>query len=124
MMLEEARLQEVIQQLTGELAGALHMATVVAGQRLGLFRALAEVGPASVADIAAAASSDPDLVEQWLIAQYLSGCCQFSPQTGVYWLSPEQQAVLADPSSPTYLLGALKPDHTNSHTNNNNNKEL
>ena len=104
MMLDEARLQQVIRQLTGELAVALHAATVVVGQKLGLYRALAEVGPGSVADVAAASSCDEELVEQWLIAQYLSGYCHFSPQTGAYWLSPEQQAVLADPTSPACLL--------------------
>lgn len=104
MMLDEARLQQVIRQLTGEVAVALHAATLVAGHKLGLFRALAEAGPGSVADIAAASSYDEDLVGQWLIAQYLSGYCHFSPLTGAYWLSPEQQAVLADPTSPAYLL--------------------
>ena len=30
-----------------------------------------------------------------------------APQTGTYWLSPEQAAVLADPSSPAFLVGAM-----------------
>lgn len=113
MTLDEARLQQIIHQVTGELGTALHAATVVAGEKLGLFRALAAVGPATVAEIAAASSCDEELVEQWLIAQYLSGYCHFSPQTGAYWLSPEQQAVLADPGSPAYLLSAAGPPAPN-----------
>lgn len=107
MTLEEVRLQDVIHQITGELGVALHAATVVAGQKLGLFRALATVGPGTVAEIALASSCSQDLVERWLIAQYLSGYCQFSPQTRTYWMSPEQRAVL-DPASPAYLLGAVQ----------------
>jgi 2-polyprenyl-3-methyl-5-hydroxy-6-metoxy-1,4-benzoquinol methylase len=46
-------------------------------------------------------------VQEWLDAQFVSGYCHFSAQTGTYWLSPEQSAVLADPSSPAFLVGSM-----------------
>ena len=91
----------------GDFGAALHAATVVIGDKLGLYRALAEIGPADAAALAAATGCDTRLVEEWLDAQYVSGYCQYSAQTGTYWLTPEQAAVLADPTSPAFLVGAM-----------------
>ena len=107
MAIDEDRLGELINQVAGDFGAALHASTVVVGDKLGLYRALAEHGPADAAAVAAAAGCDARLVQEWLDAQYVSGYCHFSEQTGTYWLSPEQAAVLADPSSPAFLAGAM-----------------
>ena len=64
-------------------------------------------GPTDPAGLADATGCDPRLVQEWLDAQYVSGYCHFSAETATYWLSPEQAAVLADPSSPAFLVGAM-----------------
>jgi SAM-dependent methyltransferase len=46
-------------------------------------------------------------VQEWLAAQVAAGYCEYSPETGTYWLTPEQAAVLADPQSPAFLVGAM-----------------
>jgi SAM-dependent methyltransferase len=46
-------------------------------------------------------------VREWLDAQYVAGYCEHSARTGAFWLSPEQAAVLADPASPAFLVGAM-----------------
>jgi len=107
MAIDEARLGEFIHQFAGDFGVALHASTVVVGDKLGLYRALADVGPTDAAGLAAAASCDARLVEEWLKAQYVAGYCEHSAETETYWLSPEQAAVLADPSSPAFLVGAM-----------------
>ncbi len=107
MAIDEARLEQFIGQFAGDFGAALHASTVVVGDKLGLYRALADVGPTDAATLAAAADCDTRLVQEWLNAQYVAGYCNFSAQTGAYWLSPEQAAVLADPTSPAFLVGAM-----------------
>ena len=85
----------------------MHASTVVVGDKLGLYRALADLGPTDAAALADATDCDARLVQEWLDAQYVSGYCHFSAQTGTYWLSPEQAAVLADPASPAFLVGSM-----------------
>jgi SAM-dependent methyltransferase len=107
MAIDQERLEAFIHQFAGDFGAALHASTVVVGDKLGLYRTLAERGPVAAAELAAATGCDPRLVEEWLAAQYVSGYCHHSDQTGTYWLSPEQAAVLADPSSPTFMAGAM-----------------
>jgi SAM-dependent methyltransferase len=106
-MIDEARLGEFIQQFAGDFGAALHASTVVVGDKLGLYRALAELGPADAETLATATACNARLVQEWLDAQFVSGYCHYSAQTGAYWLSPEQAAVLADPSSPAFLVGSM-----------------
>ena len=107
MSIDEARLEEFIDQFAGDFGAALHASTVVIGDKLGLYRALADLGPTDAATLAAATGCDARLVQEWLDAQYVSGYCHYSAQTGTYWLSPEQAAVLADPTSPAFLVGSM-----------------
>ena len=107
MLLDEARLDEFMQRFATDFGAALHASTVVIGDKLGLYRALAQLGPTDAAHLAADTGCDVRLVQEWLDAQYVSGYCHHSSQTAMYWLSPEQAAVLADPSSPAFLVGSM-----------------
>jgi hypothetical protein len=107
MAIDEARLDEFIQKFAGDFGVALHASTVVVGDKLGLYRNLAEIGPTNVEALAAATGCDTRLVQEWLNAQYVAGYCEYSAQTATYWLTPEQAAVLADPSTPAFLVGAM-----------------
>jgi 2-polyprenyl-3-methyl-5-hydroxy-6-metoxy-1,4-benzoquinol methylase len=107
MAIDQTALEEFMQRFAGDFAAALHASTVVIGDKLGLYRSLADLGPTNAADLAAATGCDARLVQEWLDAQYVSGYCHFSAQTASYWLSPEQAAVLADPGSPAFLVGSM-----------------
>jgi 2-polyprenyl-3-methyl-5-hydroxy-6-metoxy-1,4-benzoquinol methylase len=107
MAIDEAALDAFVQRFAGDFGAAIHASTVVIGDKLGLYRALAEGGPTDAAGLASATGCDARLVQEWLNAQLVSGYCHFSAQTDTYWLSPEQAAVLADPSSPAFLVGSM-----------------
>jgi len=103
MTLEQDRLQAFMQRFAADQAATMHAATVVVGDRLGLYRALAD-GDAKTADeLAEATDCHPRLVREWLGAQVASAYCEHDD--GRYWLTPEQAACLADPSSPTFVAG-------------------
>lgn len=107
MAIDEARLEAFINQFAGDFGAALHASTVVIGDKLGLYRALAELGPTDAAGLAVKTSCDRRLVQEWLDAQYVAGYCHHRAETETYWLSPEQAAVLADSASPAFLVGAM-----------------
>ncbi len=107
MTIDPTRLDAFIGQFATDFGAALHASTVVVGDKLGLYRALAADGPTDPAGLAKATDCDARLVEEWLKSQYVSGYCQYDATTGDYWLSDEQAAVLADASTPAFLVGAM-----------------
>jgi SAM-dependent methyltransferase len=102
---------EALEQFTGrfvtDLAAVAHAATVVLGDKLGLYRTLAEIGPSSPEELAAAAECDARYVREWLLAQAASGYAQFDLGDGVFWLDEAQAACLADDTAPTFLAGGM-----------------
>ncbi len=105
--LDEAALGEFMHQFITDLGAAHHAVTVAIGDRLGLYRALAETGPATEREVAAAAGCDERYTREWLNAQAASGYCEYDPSTGQYRLTPAQRACLADEDSPTFLTAGV-----------------
>jgi SAM-dependent methyltransferase len=102
---DRERLQAFMERYASDQAATMHAATVVVGDQLGLYRALAERGPLTSEELAEAAGCQPRLVREWLNAQVASAYCEHDPADGRYWLTPEQAACLADPGSPTFVAG-------------------
>ena len=105
--IDETKLGEFIGRFATDFAAALHAATVVIGDKLGLYRALAGAGAVSGPDLAKRTGYDRRLVEEWLNAQFVSGYCEHDPEAGTFWMTPEQIALLADENSPALLVGAM-----------------
>lgn len=107
MAIDQDKLGEFIGKFAGDMASAFHAATVVLGDKLGLYKALVATGPATPVEIATEAGCDPIYVEEWLKAQFVSGYCGYDAETGRFHLSEEQAACLADEDSPAFLAGAM-----------------
>ena len=99
--LDEAELVEFVHRFITDLGAAHHAVTVAVGDRLGLYRAVAEAGPATAQEIAAAAGCDERYTAEWLNAQAASGYYEYDPGSGRYHLTPAQRACLADEDSAT-----------------------
>ena len=107
MAIDQEKLDAFVGRFATDFAAAMHAATVVVGDKLGLYRALAASGPTDGAGLAARTGYDRRLVEEWLNAQFVSGYCEHDPAAGTFWLTEEQAAALADESSPALLVGAM-----------------
>lgn len=107
MAIDQTKLEQFIGRFAGDFAAAMHAATVVVGDKLGLYKALAEHGPVDGAGLASNTGYDRRLVEEWLAAQYVSGYCEHDAGAGTFWLTEEQAAALADEASPALLVGAM-----------------
>jgi hypothetical protein len=89
----------VTERLFGALLGAIELATVHLGVRLGLYAALAT--PRTAAGLAQAAGIDERYAREWLEQQAIAGLVSVvgpgDADTRVYGLDPEQAASFGDP---------------------------
>jgi SAM-dependent methyltransferase len=108
MAAEQVRLQQFMEKMIGDLGAAASAALVVLGDRLGLYRALAEAGPLDSAALAARTGTSERHVREWLAAQAAAGFISYDPAARRYWLSPEQATVFADEGSPAFMPGGFQ----------------
>lgn len=103
--LDEQRLEGFLARFGADQAAAMHLSTVVLGEQLGLYRAPAGGGPQTAPELAGRTGYEPRLVLEWLRAQVARGYSEHDPSTGRFWLTPEQQACLAEEGGPTFVAG-------------------
>jgi 2-polyprenyl-3-methyl-5-hydroxy-6-metoxy-1,4-benzoquinol methylase len=87
------------------VGATLNAALVVMGDKLGLYRGLAEAGALSPEGLAERTGTAERYVREWLNAQAAGGFVEYDPDSGLYSLPPEQTVALTDASSPAYLPG-------------------
>jgi SAM-dependent methyltransferase len=105
--LDQAALEAFTGRFVGDLAAVLHASTVVVGDRLGLYTALAEQGPSTPAELAATTGCDERYLLEWLSAQAAAEYAHYDPATGRFHLDAAQAACLADERRPTFLAGGM-----------------
>ncbi len=88
----------------GSLGGAMTSAMIYIGDRLGLYAKLAEVGPVTSEELAAATGLSERWLREWLYQQGASSVLDYEGE-GRFSLSPEGQVVLADESHPAFGAG-------------------
>jgi SAM-dependent methyltransferase len=106
--IDEAKVEQFVGQALGELGATLNAALVVIGDRLGLYRAMADAGPVEAAELAARTGTNERSVREWLNAQAAGGYVTYEPASDRYHLPAEHAFVLADPDSPVFLPGAFE----------------
>src|ERR1700729_2065208 len=96
------KLNAFIGQFVTDLGAAVHTGMVVIGERLGLYKALAE-GAMNSAELAARTQTDERYLREWLASQAAGGYITYDGQTHNFSLTPEQAFALANEDSPAYL---------------------
>jgi SAM-dependent methyltransferase len=103
--IDENRLNSFLGQMLGDMGAALNAALVAVGDRLGLYKALAEFGPMDAAALAQRTGTAERYVREWLAAQAASRYVTYDAGTSTFRLEPEQVMVFADETSPAFLVG-------------------
>ena len=101
--MDDAKLQEFMAKLVNDMGGAAMLASVIVGEELGLYRAMADGVSLTADDLAAKTHCQPRLTREWLNAQAASGYVEYAD--GRFRLPPEQAMALADEESPVYVAG-------------------
>lgn len=107
-MVDPDKLGQFLGGFLHDLGGTLNAALVLIGERLGLYRTLADQGPLTAAQLAALTSTDERYVREWLSSQAAGGYVMYDADTERFHMTPEQIFTLADESSPHYLPGAFQ----------------
>lgn len=106
MNLDQSKLEQLLGTVVNELGAASNAALVVLGDRLGLFRVLAE-GPMTSAELAGRTGTHERYVREWLSAQAASGFVSYNEKTHAFSMTPEQAAVFADEGSAVAMIGGF-----------------
>jgi SAM-dependent methyltransferase len=102
---DPAKLESFVFRAVDEVGATLNAALVVMGDKLGLYRALAEAGPLAPEELAQRTGTAERYVREWLNNQAAGGYVEYDPASGRYTLPPEQAMALTDEESPAYLPG-------------------
>ena len=95
--LDSDRLDAVLGRFVADLGATTAAANIVIGDRLGLYRALAE-GPATPSELADRTGTAERYVREWLRGQAADGYVEREASAERYSMTPEQAFAFADPA--------------------------
>jgi len=101
------KLQEFMGKMAGDMGAAMSASLVVLGDRLGLYKTLADAGPSTSAGLAAKAGVNERNLREWLAAQAASGYVDYDAVSSKFSLNAEQTMVFADEESPAFMAGGF-----------------
>jgi 2-polyprenyl-3-methyl-5-hydroxy-6-metoxy-1,4-benzoquinol methylase len=107
MAINEQKLNEFMGKAVGDMGAAFSAALVVIGDRLGLYKALAEEA-STPAELARRTGTIERYVREWLNNQAAGGYVTYDPESGRYALPEEQALALAVEGSPAFIPGAFQ----------------
>lgn len=103
--INETKLHEFMMKAVGEMGAAMNAALILIGDKLGLYKGLANAGPMTSSELAAKTGTHERYVREWLAAQAAGGFVTYDSSTERYTLPPEQAFAMADESSPVFIPG-------------------
>ena len=101
------KLNAFIGQFVTDLGATVHTGMVVIGEKLGLYKALAD-GPLTSEQLAEKTKTDERYLREWLASQAAGGYITYDSRAGKFSLNEEQAFALATEDSPAYLPGAFE----------------
>jgi 2-polyprenyl-3-methyl-5-hydroxy-6-metoxy-1,4-benzoquinol methylase len=105
--IDEKKLMEFVYRVVGDVGAAMSGTLVLIGEKLGLYKAMAEAGPVTSAELAKLTGTAERYVREWLGNQTSGGYVAYDPVTAKFSLPPEQAFCLVNEQSPVFLLGAF-----------------
>jgi SAM-dependent methyltransferase len=97
-----------VQHAGMQATAAVNAVLVSLGDRLGLWRALADGDPVTAAELASRTGLAQRYLEEWLAAQAANGFLRFDAESEAFRLTPEAALVLAVDDSPALMIAAFQ----------------
>ncbi len=95
--------KRVALSVVGDAGTAMHAALCYIGDRLGIFKAMGDSRPLTIAELAARTGLNARYLSEWLGAMAAAGYVEYDRNAQTFTLTPEYAAALADPSSPFFV---------------------
>ncbi len=93
--------------LNDTAASMLSFGTYI-GDRLGIYRAMADAGPATVSDLARKTRLNERYLREWLALMATASYIDYEPKTSKYTLPAAHASVLCDENSPFFMAGFIE----------------
>jgi len=108
MTIDPQRLDAFVGRFVQDLGAVLHAATVLLGDKLGLYKAMADGAPVTPEELAQRTNTDARYVREWLSAQASSGYVEYDPASTRFRLPEEQAFALTNEWNPLFIPGGLQ----------------
>ena len=102
------RLKQILGTAVAEVAAAFNGVLVVLGDRLGLYKAMADAGPMTSEDLARKTGMSERYLREWLSAHAAGGILEYDPATRRFTLGNEHALLLANENGPAFLPAAYE----------------
>ncbi|TAV62522.1 class I SAM-dependent methyltransferase [Rhizobium leguminosarum] len=102
------KLDALVGRLVGDVGAAMSGALVVLGDKVGIFKAMADGTLMNVKELAAKTGVKERYLREWLSAQAAADYVTYDEKTDRFSLSPEQAMVFAEENSPAFFVGAFE----------------
>jgi Methyltransferase domain len=108
LAVDEKKLEDFIGRSVGEWGAALGALLTFAGDKLGLFKAMAGAGALTPEELARKTNTHPRIIREWLAAQAAGGMVTYDSAIEKYTIPNEVAIALTDENSPAYIAGAYQ----------------
>src|SRR5436190_2459669 len=108
MAINEAKMNELLGRFLNDFGGTFHSAMAVIGDKLGLYKAMAEAGPLTSEELAKRTGTTERYVREWLASQAAGGYASYDAATRRFFLTEEQAFALTNENGPVFLPGAFQ----------------
>jgi SAM-dependent methyltransferase len=105
---DQELLGEFLGRAIGDLGATVSAALVVLGDRLGLYRAMADGVPVTAEELAARTGTAVAYLRPWLANQAAGGYLQYHPDSGMWSMTTEQAYALAFEDGPAFFAGSMQ----------------
>lgn len=105
---DPTRLEAFVGQAVVDMGAAISGLMLHLGDRLGLYKAMADAGPLTSDDLAERTGTRERYVREWLGNQAAGGYVVYRPDDATFELPAEQAMVVANENSPVFLAGAFE----------------
>lgn len=108
MSLNEDKLNALLGKFVGDLGATMHAGSIVIGEKLGLYKAMATPDERiTAAELAKRTDTNERYVREWLNANAASGYVEYDADKDAYYMTPEQSFVMTNEENAAYLPGAF-----------------
>jgi 2-polyprenyl-3-methyl-5-hydroxy-6-metoxy-1,4-benzoquinol methylase len=102
---DKDKAKQALDKVFRDMAGAMAAGMVYVGVKTGLFRAMADKGPVSAAEVTRISGLQKRYVEEWLRGMVASGYLDYDPTAQTYALPEEHAYFLASDDSDHFVGG-------------------
>jgi 2-polyprenyl-3-methyl-5-hydroxy-6-metoxy-1,4-benzoquinol methylase len=108
MAIDPEKFQELANRMVGDMGVAFGAGLVLVGDKLGLYKSLAENGPSTSIELASRTGTFERYVREWLAAQAAAGYIAYDAAAQRYFMTEEQAMAFANENSPLFVPGAFE----------------